>query len=65
MVSLLLSLKEDEGGGVAAGERKEGRKEWRSVNERPRETGRDKAEELDVNLNYLWERSRRFGLTAT
>lgn len=63
MVSLLLSLKEDEGG--CCGERKEGRKEWRSVNERLRETGRDKADELDGNLNYHWERSHRFGLTAT
>lgn len=58
-------MKGEGGGGSAAEERKEGRKEWRSVNERPRETGRDKADELDVHLNYLWERSHRFGLTAT
>lgn len=44
MLSLPLSLKEDWGGGV---EGMEGRKEWRSVNERLRETGRDKADELE------------------
>lgn len=43
MLSLPLSLKED-WGGVAG---MEGRKEWRSVNERLRETGRDKADELE------------------
>lgn len=52
MLSLPLSLKEDgEQGGWEGGWRFEGREEWRSVNERLRKTGRDKADELEVYLN--------------
>lgn len=50
MLSLPLSLKEDEGGMRGGGGLKEGRSGGQ-VNERLRETGRDKADELEVYLN--------------
>lgn len=36
----------------------EGKEEWRSVNERLRKTGRDKADELEFYLNCSWEGSQ-------
>ena len=47
MLSLPLSVKED--GGVGGWGRRGG--VWRSVNERLRKTGLDKADELEVYLN--------------
>ena len=48
MLSLPLSLKED---GEQRRRRRKAGGVWRSANERLRETGRDKADELEVYLN--------------
>lgn len=51
MLSLPLSLKEDGGRGGRGVEQGEEGGVWRSMNEKLRKTGLDKADELEVYLN--------------